>query len=147
MRTARSSSRQLWGSISVHAGIPPGLAWRVPPCVGLDTPQARPLNFPWVWAWRLPNQTPKAPPRCGPEDLQGMLIYPPPQIGHLQGMLGYHLQGMLGYHLQGMLGYHSLPPPMDRMTDTCKNKKHNFRKICLLAVITNTSLQDYPIEK
>ena len=56
MRTARSSSRLLGGvSTSVHAGIPPG--------VGLEIPQARPLNFPLG---------------CGMDDLQGML--------------GYHLQ-------------------------------------------------------
>ena len=42
--------------------------------VGLETPQARPLNF---------------PPGCG-------LGYHSP--GDLQGMLGYHLQCMLGYH-------------------------------------------------
>ena len=65
------------------------LAWRPPrpdpstsPLgVGLETPQARPLNFPLG---------------CGPGDLQGMLGYHPP--GDLQGMLGYHLQCMLGYH-------------------------------------------------
>ena len=29
------------------------------------------------------------------------------------------LQGMLGYHLECILGYYT--PPVDRMTDTCKN--------------------------
>ena len=81
-------------------------AWRPPPRpdpstfplgVGLETPLARSLNF---------------PPGCGPGNLQGMLGYhPPPSPGDL-------LQGMLGYHLQWMLGCH---PPLDRMTDTCKN--------------------------
>ena len=72
MRTARSSSRQLGGSASVHAGIhqPPSLG------VGLKIP-------PWVWAWRTPPPgvgLENPPPRCGPGD--------PP--GDLQGMLGYH---------------------------------------------------------
>ena len=58
MRTARSSSRLLGVSASVHAGInPPRCGPADPPGVGLDTPPVRPLNF---------------PPGCGPGD-------PPPQ--------------------------------------------------------------------
>ena len=68
MRYARSSSHQVEGSASVHAGIhPPGVGLEIPPGVGLETPQARLLNSPlpsvdletpqpdpqaplWVWA-------------------------------------------------------------------------------------------------
>ena len=58
MRTARSSSR-LPGGVCLSA------CWDTtpPPGVGLETPQARPLNF---------------PPGCGPEDLQCILGYHPP---------------------------------------------------------------------
>ena len=83
MRTARGSSRPwVWGGEGVCLSAcwdtqPPlgvGLetspplqlwAWR-PPAVGLETPLARPLNF---------------PPGCGIGDTPG----------DLQGMLGYHL--------------------------------------------------------
>ena len=58
MRTARSSSRLLGVSTSVHAGTPPGCGPGEPP----PPPQARPLNFPLG---------------CGPGDLQGMLGYLP----------------------------------------------------------------------
>ena len=91
MRTARGSSCQLGGvgSVSVHAGIhppgcgpgdPPVLAWNPPPpVVGLETPPARPLNFPlWGSAWRHPLARPlKFPHGCGPGDQQGMLGYHP----------------------------------------------------------------------
>ena len=98
MHTAHSISYRGGGGLpQCMLGYTPWVwAWRTPPGVGLawKPPEARPLNF---------------PPGCGP--------------GNLQGMLGYHhpwdlLQGMLGYHLQYMLGYH---PPVDRMTDMCKN--------------------------
>ena len=63
------------GYASVHAGIHTPWVWasRSPLGVGLETPLARPLNF---------------PPGCGPGNLQGMLGYPPGDL--LQGMLGYH---------------------------------------------------------
>ena len=51
MRTARSSSRLLGGSASVHAGIhtppPPEGLDLDPQDVGLDTPLARPPNLPF----------------------------------------------------------------------------------------------------
>ena len=61
-------------SASVHAGIhPPGCGpgdslpwvwvWRPPPSVGLETPHARPLNFPlWCGPGDHPGQTPQLPP-------------------------------------------------------------------------------------
>ena len=56
--------------VGLQSPPPPNVwAWRAPrhgpvepPGVGLETPQARPLNF---------------PPGCGPENLQGMLGYHP----------------------------------------------------------------------
>ena len=94
MRTACSSSRRGGGSASVHAGIHPlGVGLESPlgcgpadpsPCMGLETPQARPLKFPFwcgpadpprVWACRPPPcmglETPQARPLkfllgCGP---------------------------------------------------------------------------------
>ena len=95
-------------SASVHAGIhthtPLGVGLETPHGVGLETPPARPLNF---------------PPGCGPGDPLGDL---------LQGMLGYHPSGDL---LQGMLiagippamhaGIPPPAPPVNRMTDRCKN--------------------------
>ena len=38
------------------------------------------LETPWVWAQRLPGQTPPLPPGCGPGNLQGMLGYHPPSV-------------------------------------------------------------------
>ena len=72
---------------------PPGCGPGDPPRCGPGDPLARPLNIPLG---------------CGPGNLQDMLGYTPPNL--LQGMLGYHLQCMLGYH-----------PPVNRITDTCKN--------------------------
>ena len=80
--------------LGVGLETPPGQTPQLPPGCGPGDPQARPLNF---------------PSGCGSGDLQGILGYHPP--GDLQGMLGYHLQCMLGYH----------PPPVNRMTDRCKN--------------------------
>ena len=109
MRTTCSSRH--WGSASVHAGIhtpldvgletPQMWPWRPPPGGGLETPQARPLNFP-LWCGRgdpPPGKNPQLPPGCGPGNLKDMLgyhLHPPGDL--LQGMLGYHLQCMLGYH-------------------------------------------------
>ena len=123
MCTARGSSRLLgeggvclsacWDTLGCgpgnHLGVgletpqgvgletPPGVGLETPLGVGLVTPQARPLNFPLGVGLETPQARPlNFPHGCGP--------------GDLQGMLGYHLQCMLGYH-----------PPVDRMTDTCKN--------------------------
>ena len=55
MRTARSGSRLLGGSASVHAGIPSKC--------GPGDPQARtPHLRPWVWAWRPPRHAGIPPP-------------------------------------------------------------------------------------
>ena len=84
-------------AVAIGGGVCLSACWDTPPLgVGLETPQARPLNFPLG---------------CG--------------LGNLQSMLGCHppgdlLQSMLGYHLQCMLGYH--PTPVNRITDTCKNR-------------------------
>ena len=157
MRTASSSSRQLWGE-----GLPQCTLGYTPHGVGLETPRVwawrlprcGPGDLPQVWPRDAPGQTPQPPPGCGPGDLPrpdpstsppgcwpgdprpqsdpwssplGVCLETckacwdtPPPPGDLQGMLGYHLQGMLGYHLQGMMGYH---PPVNRITDTCKNIK------------------------
>ena len=64
-KQAVAVSRGGGGSASVHAVIPPS--------VGLETPQARPL---------------KLPLGCGPGNLQGMVGYTPRDL--LQGMLGYY---------------------------------------------------------
>ena len=57
------------------------------PDVGLETPsQCEPGETPWVWAWRPLGEgleTPQAkplnfPPGCGPGNLQGLLGYHPP---------------------------------------------------------------------
>ena len=65
MRTARSSSRLLGVSASVHAGIhlfPPGLG----------------LNTPWVWAWRPPPARPiNFQPGCGPGETPSQTPQPP----------------------------------------------------------------------
>ena len=113
--------------------IPPGVGLETPQVWGLETPLARPLNFPQVWAWKPARHAgipplpvaryagiPPAmnagiyPPGCG----TGPINFPPGcWPGNLQSMLRYHppLQGMLGYHLQCMLGYH---PPVKRILDT-----------------------------
>ena len=99
MRTARSSSRLLGGGACLPqcmlgytptrcgpGDIPQLWAWRPPGCgpgdplpgqipstspmgVGLETPQARPLNFPPGCGPGDPlGQTPQLPPGCGPGD-------------------------------------------------------------------------------
>ena len=112
MRTARSSSRLLGVSASVHAGIhlfPPGLG----------------LNTPWVWAWRPPQPDPstsnlavglgKLPARplnlhpwCGPGNPHPLNFHPgcgpadsPSQPDPSTSTLGVGLQS---------------PPPVDRQT-------------------------------
>ena len=114
MRTARGSSRLLGGGGCL------------PQCM---------LGYPWVWAWRPPGCGPADPPgvglktpRCGPGDPPGCGPGDPPGQT-LNFPLGVGLEtprarplnfphGCGPRDLQGMLGYH---PPVDRMTDTCKN--------------------------
>ena len=64
------------------------------------------IHTPWVWAWRSPPRPAARHAGRPPARHAGR---PPP---------GDLLHGMLGYHLQCMLGYH---PPVNRMTDRCKN--------------------------
>ena len=122
MRTSRSSSQRGGGLPQCMLGYTPpdvGMA----PTLGVDQrpPGCGPgTSPPWVWAgrtppqvwaWRHPpSQTPQLPLwvwACKPARHAG--IHAPPR-DLLQGMLRYHLQCMLGYH-----------PPMDKMTDMCKN--------------------------
>ena len=87
------------GSASVHAGIhPPGVGLETPRCgpgdppgVDLETPLARPLNF---------------PPGCGPGDPPGQTPQLPPGYGSEDPPAARHA---------------GMPPPMNRMTDRCKN--------------------------
>ena len=75
-------------------GDPPGQTSQLTPWVwAWRPPRPDPLTFPWVWAWRPARYAGKPPP------------------WRPASMLGYHLQCMLGNHI----------PPVDRMTDTCKN--------------------------
>ena len=82
MRTARSSSHP--------GGLLQCMLGYIPLGVGLETPQARPLNFPLGCE---PGDTPLARPlnflaECGPGNLQGMLGYHPlTPLDMLQGML------------------------------------------------------------
>ena len=64
--------------------------------VGLETPLARPLNF---------------PPWCGPGNLQGMLGYHPPRPPRPAAR---HAGIPPAMHA-------GIPPPMTRITDMCKN--------------------------
>ena len=73
MHTACSRSRLLGGvclSACWDIHTPLVWVWRPPSLgVGLETPLARPLNFPpWVWAWRPPCRPLNFPPGCGPGD-------------------------------------------------------------------------------
>ena len=118
--TTHSSSHQLGeGSVSVHAGMhppgcgpgdPPGVAWRPHPPqdpsnsplgVDMETPPARPLNFPPGCGPRdpLPARSLKLPPGCGPGDQEGMLGCHPPETCKACWDT----------------------PPVNRITDTCKN--------------------------
>ena len=93
-------------------GYTPGCGPGDPPGVGLETPLCGPGDPPWPdhssTTLGLVLETCKA---CWD-------THPPP--GDLQGMLGYHLQGMLGY------------PPLNKITDACKNI--TFPQLRLLAV-------------
>ena len=104
MRSARGSSHP-WGSASVHAGThntPLGVGLDTTLGVGLETPRCGPGNPPgqtpqlppWVWTWRLPQETCKA---CWYTTCKACWDTTPLE-DLLQGMLGYHLQCMLGYH-------------------------------------------------
>ena len=123
MRTTRSSSHQLGGSASVHAGIhtPLGVGLEAPLVVGLETsPGCGPGDPLGVGLETPPNgygpgeppcQTPQAPlPGCGPGNVQDMLGYTPPRPARHAGI---YPPG----DLQGMLGCH----PSTLWTDTCKN--------------------------
>ena len=106
------------GSASVLAGIhtPWAWAWRPHLGVGLETPPGcgygdppgqTPRLSPWVWASRPPpGQIPQLPPWVWAWEAARHAGIPLPR-------------DLL--HLQCMLGYHPPTPPVDRMTDTCKN--------------------------
>ena len=102
----------------VWAWRPPlGVAWRPPGCGPEDLPGQTPQLPPWVWAWRAPQaRSLNSPPPWlwvwKPARHAGIPPPPPPTRDLLQGMLGYHLQCLLGYHP---------PPPVNRITDMCKN--------------------------
>ena len=108
-----------------HPGVgletpPPRCGSEDPPprCGPGGCPQARPLNFPWVWAWRPPRPDSSTfpwvwgwrpplqarplnfPSGCGAGDPPSGQTPQPPWCGpgDLQGMLGYY------------------PPPVDRLT-------------------------------
>ena len=78
MRTAHSSSHPGGCLPQCMLGYPPSVGLETPTGVGLENPSP-------VWAWRtqlgVGLETPLArplnfPPGCGPGDLQGMLGYP-----------------------------------------------------------------------
>ena len=82
-----------WRSPWVGAWRPPRPDPSTSPLgVGLETLQARPLNFP--------------SPGCGSGDPPGQIPQLPPGYG--------------SGDLQCVLGYHH-PPPVNRITDTCEN--------------------------
>ena len=150
IRTACSSSRQLWGGPpSVHAGIHPH-----PQCgpgdplaVGLETPQVSAWIPPQVSAWRHPHPLARPlnlPLGCGPGDPLrpdlstsplGVSLETPPArplklppgcgSGNLQGMLGYtHPPGdcKACWDTTCKACWDTTPsPPQNRITDTCKN--------------------------
>ena len=112
MHTACSSSCLLWGGCLPQCilGYPHQLCtWRPPSCgpgdllgvgletpphVGLETPQARSLNFPVGVGLETPQARPlNSSIQCGPGDptLARLLNFPPGyEPGDLQCMLGYH---------------------------------------------------------
>ena len=95
MRTAHSSSCR---------GVCLSACWDTPPGCGPRDPQARPLNFPLG---------------CGPGDPPGQTPQLPPWMwpGNLQGMLGYHPLETCCKTCWDT----TPPPPVNRITDTCKN--------------------------
>ena len=88
---------------------PPGVSLETPQVWAWRPPQPDPSTSPLVWAWRPSLET--CCKACWDTTYKACWDTTPPPPGDL-------LQGMLGYHLQCMLGYH---PPMNRMTDRCKN--------------------------
>ena len=129
MRTARGSSCPWGGGLPqcmLGYTTPPGVGLETPPGVGLETP---PWPNPSTSNLGVGLETPQETccKGCWDTTLPGDL---------LQGMLGYHLQGMLGYHPSPppprpsarhawipptMHAGISPPPPVNRITDTCKN--------------------------
>ena len=106
MRTARSSSCR--GGVCLSA------------CLDTHTPGCGPGDTPWpdpstsllgVGLETPPGQTPQLPPGCGP--------------GNQQGMLGHHHplrpDAMHAGIPPAMHAGIPPPPPLDRMTDKCKN--------------------------
>ena len=138
MHTAHSSSCRggdvclsaCWDTpLGVGLETPPVWAWRLPPGVGLETPLGVGLENPLGVGLENPSRPNllTSPPGCGPGDPpQGQTPQLSPWVWAWRPARhagipppGDLLHGMLGYHLQCMLGYQA--PPVNRITDTCKN--------------------------
>ena len=133
MRTARSSNHLL-GGVYLSAcwdTQPTGCGSGNPQWCGPGhPPRPDPSTAPWVWAWRPP------PPRPDPSTAPWVWAWRPLQARSLKCPLGVGLETPPGQSpqlppwvwawrphkdLQGMLGYQPPPPPVNRMTDRCKN--------------------------
>ena len=105
---------------TVHGGgglSPARCGPETPAGVGLETPPARPLNFPLGWAWRLPWR-PAGHAGIPPARHAG--IQPPKRPAAMHAGI-------------------PPPPPMNRITDTCKNI--TLPQLSLQAAITITLRQ------